>query len=99
MKRMSISEIRRLRLHISAQTPSSQRMGKLVVTRGSRLPDEYLWSHVLAHYPEAQREFRGAVPNRRFRIDIALVDERIAIEVDGWYCDLPLVRFLSICRA
>lgn len=84
MKRMSLAEIRRRGLRISAQTPSSQRMGKLVAPRVSRLPDECLWSHVLAHYPEAQREYRWAVPNRRFRIDIALVDERIAIEVDGW---------------
>jgi very-short-patch-repair endonuclease len=30
------------------------------------------------------REYIGGVPNRRFRIDIAFVSEKIAIEIDGW---------------
>lgn len=47
------------------------------------MPDETLWVAVSATYPEARRELGEAVPERRFRIDIALV-ARIAIEVDGW---------------
>ncbi len=29
-------------------------------------------------------EYTGAIPGRRFRIDIAFPDYRIAVEVDGW---------------
>ena len=39
---------------------------------------------VRAQHPNAQREFQGAVPGRRYRIDIALEAEKIAIEIDGW---------------
>lgn len=29
-------------------------------------------------------EFKGAVPHRKFRLDIAFPDHRLAVEVDGW---------------
>lgn len=31
-----------------------------------------------------ESEFKGAVPGRRFRLDMAIADLKIAIEVDGW---------------
>lgn len=48
------------------------------------LPEDLLAEAVLRIAPEAEREFVGAVPGRRYRIDIALPAERIAIECDGW---------------
>lgn len=30
------------------------------------------------------KEFKNAIPGRRFRLDIALEQERICVEVDGW---------------
>ena len=48
------------------------------------MPDEVLWLAVKAEHPAAVREYAGAVPGRRYRIDIALVEEKVAIEIDGW---------------
>src|SRR5574337_1003919 len=68
------------------------------------LPDDTLWLAVSASYPDARREFGEAVPERRFRIDIALVDARIAIEVDGWQYHGKFLRPITpigsgrICR-
>lgn len=47
-------------------------------------PHDLLWAAVICTYPEAEREFKDAIPGRRFRLDIALPAERLAIEVDGW---------------
>ena len=47
-------------------------------------PHYLLWQGVTGKWPTAKKEFSGAVPGRKFRIDIAFPDERLAIEVDGW---------------
>jgi|GEM_PF-2915598 len=47
-------------------------------------PHDLLWEAVVARWPDAVREFEGAVPGRRYRLDVALPDARIAIEVDGF---------------
>lgn len=48
-------------------------------------PHEILYQRLFAIYgAKVVKEFSGAVPGRRFRVDIALPDERLAIEVDGW---------------
>lgn len=38
----------------------------------------------MARWPTAVREFEGAVPGRRYRLDVALPEARIALEVDGF---------------
>ena len=80
--RLSLAQARRLGIKIVAAParPAADR------GRGPsrRMPDDVLWHAVSGAYPEARREYAGAVPGRRFRIDIALVNEKIAIEVDGW---------------
>ncbi|MBZ0097238.1 MAG: DUF559 domain-containing protein [Sulfuricella sp.] len=80
--RLSLSEAKRLGLKIAAITPG----GALhpARCRAKRLPDDVLWTAISPHYPEAAREFQGAVPDRRYRIDIALPSIRVALEVDGW---------------
>lgn len=50
-----------------------------------KTPEQALWESLWAIYgAEVERNFRGAVPGRRFRIDVAFPRERLAIEVDGW---------------
>lgn len=80
--RLSLAEAKRLGLKIAAATPAAR--GTAGRRRKGRMPEDVLWMSVRASYPEAVREYQGAVPGRRFRIDVALVDEKIAIECDGW---------------
>lgn len=48
-------------------------------------PHDLLWDAVYARWGErAVREFKGAVPKRAFRLDVAFPDVRLAIEVDGY---------------
>ena len=42
-----------------------------------------LWAE-LSGLPGAEAEFKDAVPGRRFRLDIAFPEQRLAVEVDGW---------------
>ena len=48
------------------------------------MPHDILWNAVTIKWPQAKREFSGAVPGRRFRIDIAFPETRLAVEVDGF---------------
>jgi very-short-patch-repair endonuclease len=47
-------------------------------------PHDILWDAASKSLGGVEREFEGAVPGRRFRLDIALPAARLAIEVDGW---------------
>jgi very-short-patch-repair endonuclease len=84
MIRLSLIEARKMGLRIAAITP--QKKSVLPARRRAQgtMPDEVLWRAVSAARPGAEREYQGAVPGRRFRIDIALADEKVAIEIDGW---------------
>ena len=82
MMRLSLAEVKRLGLKIAASTPiASSTAGRC---RKGQMPEDILWMFVRSSYPEAVREYQGAVPGRRFRIDVALLNEKIAIECDGW---------------
>lgn len=52
--------------------------------RGGATPHDILWGAVSAIFEDAVREFENAVPDRKYRLDIALPAKRLAIEVDGW---------------
>ncbi len=52
--------------------------------RAGPTPHDMLWDAVRARYASARREHPAGVPGRRFRLDIAIVARRIAVEVDGW---------------
>lgn len=84
MIRMSMADVKRLGLKISAATPPARANAPTLRRRAGRMPDEVLWMAVKAQFPHAEREYQGAVPGRRYRIDIALEAEKIAIEIDGW---------------
>ena len=84
MIRMTLAEARRLGMKIAAATPLRAGRQAVASRRQRRMPEDVLWQAVVAAYPEACREYVGAVPSRRYRIDVALVEERIAVECDGW---------------
>lgn len=52
--------------------------------RAGPTPHDILWDAVRARYASARREHPAGVPGRRFRLDIAIVARRLAVEVDGW---------------
>lgn len=48
-------------------------------------PHDILWRAVESRWPgQARREYPGAVPGRRFRLDIAFPGSQLCLEVDGW---------------
>jgi very-short-patch-repair endonuclease len=58
----------------------------LKVTRTPRsgpTPHDLLWIAV-KNFDGVVREHEGAVPGRKYRIDIAFPETRLAVEVDGW---------------
>lgn len=54
------------------------------------MPQEKLWRACVRRWPGALAagrlawEFAGAVPDRKFRLDIAFPEAKLACEVDGW---------------
>lgn len=82
--RLSMAEARKMGLKIAAATPLSDKAQLVRAGRRGRMPDDVLWQAVSLTYPGAVRELRGVIPGRRYRIDIALPDTKIAIEIDGW---------------
>lgn len=46
-------------------------------------PHEILYG-LLYDLPGIEKEFEGAVPGRRFRLDIAFPSVKLAVEIDGW---------------
>lgn len=46
-------------------------------------PHDLLWSAV-GRFEGAVREHPGAIPGRKYRIDIAFPAQKLAVEVDGW---------------
>lgn len=46
-------------------------------------PHEILYG-LLSDLPGIEKEFEGAVPGRRFRLDIAFPSVKLAVEIDGW---------------
>jgi very-short-patch-repair endonuclease len=54
------------------------------------MPQEKLWRACVKRWPtwviekKLVWEFQGAVPGRKFRLDIAIPENKLAIEVDGW---------------
>lgn len=84
MIRLSLTEAKRLGLDVAASAPARRGRQTVASRRQRRMPEDVLWQAVVRAYPEACREYVGAVPGRRYRIDVALVQDRIAVECDGW---------------
>lgn len=43
-----------------------------------------LFAEVIKRWPQAVSEYPAQVPGRKFRLDIAFVEERLCAELDGW---------------
>lgn len=77
------SLLKRSGVRIASITPR-RKTGQKGERDPGETPHDLLWRAVSAHYVSARREYAAAVPERRFRIDIAITARRVAIEVDGW---------------
>ena len=82
MLRLTLKQAEKLGLKVSSCPPAG--ISTPCRHRSKRMPDEVLWEAVRRVYPEAEREYKGVVPGRRYRIDIALPALQLAIEIDGW---------------
>lgn len=62
----------------------------------SELPQERLFRALKEHFgARVHHEFAGAVPGRKYRIDIAIPDARLGIECDGFRFHRSLEAFKS----
>lgn len=43
-----------------------------------------LFAAVVKRWPEAVAEYPAQVPGRKFRLDIAFIEPRLCVELDGW---------------
>ncbi len=70
--------------HSVAQFAGTVARAKMAA-RPLSLPQEILWTSAKYSFGDrVAKEYKNAVPGRRFRVDIAFPDEKLAIEVDGW---------------
>jgi very-short-patch-repair endonuclease len=86
MSRLTLAALRRSGARIASITPMRAITLPAVkaATRAGPTPHDLLWDAVIKRYKSARREYPGAVPGRRFRLDIAIPGRRLALEVDGW---------------
>lgn len=72
-------------LAVGAASPSKGlRASSKQQGRSGPTPHDLLWDAVVARWSTAVREFEGAMPGRRYRLDVALPGARIALEADGF---------------
>jgi len=70
--------------------PVTPKPERLFCSLDGDMPQEKLWRACVARWPtwvvdgRLAWEFAGAVPGRRFRLDIAFPSAKLACEVDGW---------------
>lgn len=73
-----------------AKKPKTAKPVLAVCSVDGDMPQEKLWRACVKRWPGWARdkklvwEFPGAVPGRKFRLDIALPEQKLAVEVDGW---------------
>lgn len=81
--RLTLRALQRAGCRVAAITPAAAVPAK-ERRRAGPTPHDILWDAVRARYASARRELPAGVPGRRFRLDIAIVARRLAVEVDGW---------------
>jgi len=67
---------------IASITPSIKPKNKIALK--PKGPQDILWEAVVKKWPGTRSEYPAQVPGRKFRIDIAFVEKRLAVECDGW---------------
>lgn len=68
---------------INPKSPAKSALKAALAQRSP--PHEILWSRVHKIWGDkAHYEYENAVPNRKFRLDIAFPEIKLCVEVDGW---------------
>ncbi len=80
MIRMSAAEASRLLPQLNGPVHRSRRSAR----RESSSPHEILLGELERRYPGRVMGEYPCIPSRRFRLDAAIPDVRVAIECDGW---------------
>jgi len=80
--RFTLAQLKQSNAKIVSISPVRNKASRLAAG-GVSPPHKLLWDAVSGRWPEAVKE-HSPIEGRRFRIDIAFVEQRIAIEVDGW---------------
>ena len=80
--RVTDAEAKRLGIHSPARSKS--RFAPSKRQHQGKTPQQKLFESCKILWPECQEEYTGAVPGRRFRIDIAFPHHKLATELDGW---------------
>lgn len=84
MARFTLAQLRKSNARIVSISPARNKASSKSAA-GTQVspPQRILWESVSARWPEAVQEHQP-IDGRRFRIDIAFVERKIAVEVDGW---------------
>lgn len=82
MTRFTLAQLRKSNARIVSISPVRNKTSKKTAAIESP-PQRILWDAVSARWPQAVQEFQP-IEGRKFRIDIAFVEEKVAVEVDGW---------------
>lgn len=82
MARFTLAQLRKSNAKIVSISPARNKASNSTASAESP-PQRILWESVSARWPHAVQEFRP-IERRKFRIDIAFVERKIAVEVDGW---------------
>lgn len=72
------------RLGITTSTAKQPQKSRLPATSRGKTPQQKLFESCKILWPDCQEEYAGAVPGRRFRIDVAFPSHQLAVEMDGW---------------
>lgn len=79
-----LSDAEAKRLGITTSTVKQPKKTRLPATRKGKTPQQKLFESCKILWPDCQEEYAGAVPGRRFRIDVAFPSHKLATELDGW---------------
>lgn len=82
MARFTLAQLRKSNARIISISPARNKASRKDAAVESP-PQRILWESVSARWPQAVQEFQP-IESRKFRIDIAFVEQKIAVEVDGW---------------
>ncbi len=83
MARFTLTQLRKSNARIVSISPARNKPSLKSVGGEQSPPQRILWESVSARWPEAVQEHQP-IDGRRFRIDIAFVERKVAVEVDGW---------------
>lgn len=70
----------------ASKRPVSPAAKKLAAERKAAAPEAILFSACIKRFPDLEcvNGLNNAVPGRKFEIDIAFIEKKLAVEMDGW---------------